>query len=391
MIASLDIKPIDPVHKQIERALRQQIQTGKLEPQERLPSTAKLASQWGVTNTAVQKAMERLVADGLIVRSRKRGTFVRPATDQVVIGVLFGTSLADERSHFARAIFDAIRHESEESTGQRYCCRFYDRFAGVSRKTNIEDLLAYQQVVVDLQNFSFKGIIQIHGGFGDYDGAKLEFGLPTVRLASPHPEARADVILDFRRFSRESIERLVRAGIRRIAYLRTLDTALNTDRDLEGIQDAVKAHPQTRVKIVSMPHVQKAGEDFEQSVYQSALKTIGQWQRANQWPEAILISDDIAARSVVLALMRKDVSMPEGVRLVTLANEGIHHQYGLPVERYEFSPRAAARALLSVLWKRIRGEDEENLPLCVSRGSVENIVGKEQVGSKDSLDVLLPN
>jgi len=85
----------EPISRQIERLLRQQIQKAQGDASFRLSSTKELAKKWKVSCTAIDQAMAPLVAEGLLERHRKRGTFIKGNTQQAVIGIVFGSNLSD--------------------------------------------------------------------------------------------------------------------------------------------------------------------------------------------------------------------------------------------------------------------------------------------------------
>ncbi|MBU0714101.1 MAG: winged helix-turn-helix domain-containing protein, partial [Verrucomicrobia bacterium] len=67
---TLNIDTPDPIYKQVERFIRNQILNGQLKHGERLPSTNELAKRWHVDQSTIQKAMSRLVKDRLLIRKQ---------------------------------------------------------------------------------------------------------------------------------------------------------------------------------------------------------------------------------------------------------------------------------------------------------------------------------
>lgn len=67
-----------PLFIQIEAELRGQIETGDLGSLARVPSETELASQFSVSRMTARKALDRLVADGMLFRQPGKGTFVAP-------------------------------------------------------------------------------------------------------------------------------------------------------------------------------------------------------------------------------------------------------------------------------------------------------------------------
>ncbi|MFC4006882.1 GntR family transcriptional regulator [Nonomuraea purpurea] len=67
------------LHVRIRRALEARIRTGQWGPGTRIPTEVDLCEEFGVSRITVQRALRDLADAGLIVRFRKRGSFVAQA------------------------------------------------------------------------------------------------------------------------------------------------------------------------------------------------------------------------------------------------------------------------------------------------------------------------
>ena len=65
-----------PLYSQVEAIIRNKIMSGQLMPGDLLPKEQDLAEQFNVSQITIRTALSRLKEDGLIVRSRAKGTFV---------------------------------------------------------------------------------------------------------------------------------------------------------------------------------------------------------------------------------------------------------------------------------------------------------------------------
>ncbi len=99
-----------PLYAKIEAALLSEITEGRLAPGTQLPAEEQLISRFAVSRTTVRKAVENLVARGLVEIRRGRGTFVTQpkilqeltqltgfAEDMVVLGRHPSSRLLDKR------------------------------------------------------------------------------------------------------------------------------------------------------------------------------------------------------------------------------------------------------------------------------------------------------
>lgn len=87
----LDHQSRVPLYQQIENYLRQNILSGSLAPETRLPATRQLSADLGVSRTTVKNAYAALESDGLITTREGSGTYVTPP-----LLYLRGAGLANE-------------------------------------------------------------------------------------------------------------------------------------------------------------------------------------------------------------------------------------------------------------------------------------------------------
>ncbi len=73
--------PVIPLHYQIQRVLRTEIESGKWATGDRIPPEVDLMRRFHVSRTTIRGALRSLESDGLIVRHRAKGTFVSGAED----------------------------------------------------------------------------------------------------------------------------------------------------------------------------------------------------------------------------------------------------------------------------------------------------------------------
>jgi DNA-binding transcriptional regulator YhcF (GntR family) len=79
----MELDPSDPRkrYQQVAGHLRASILTGDMNPGDRMPTVAELANEYGVSKTTIERAIDILKAEHLVVARQGAGTFVRePST-----------------------------------------------------------------------------------------------------------------------------------------------------------------------------------------------------------------------------------------------------------------------------------------------------------------------
>src|SRR3954470_10642178 len=76
IVRGLDPEGSQPLYQQLQRAIREAIETRILGPEDALPAERQIASDLAVSRITVRKAIDGLVEEGLLVRRQGSGNFV---------------------------------------------------------------------------------------------------------------------------------------------------------------------------------------------------------------------------------------------------------------------------------------------------------------------------
>lgn len=353
MTSSLQIQRPVAVHLQIERHLREQIREGLLRPGEKLPTAPELAEKLGVHVVTVQKALRRLKVEGILHRTPRVGTFVRDSLKNAQIAIFVGPNLVDENMHFYRALVRALQDLIPE---QRY--RVYDDLNLARKLEDFKKNPSYRRYLADLDSYIFEGIIVVGtGGRGEFINEPEN--VPRAAGGSS-ATGGVDVFFDRYHFTWECMNHLRSRNKTKVVYVRTLDDTEQAT-DAEGFYEAASRLEMEKTKVVQLK-LHRENHYQEAVAYEKLCSLIERWNSSSSWPDALLVSDDIAMRGVALALVRNHSKVPKDLQIITWSNEGITHHYGIPVTKYEVRSSEFADQLYDILHKRMSGEQVIDLP-----------------------------
>lgn len=340
------------VREQIERFLTGAIRSGRLKVNDPFPTTQELAGTWGVNISSLQKAMTSLRARGLIERKRKAGTFVRSLTEQVEIAVLVGPDLLLESAYYHRALAQSLQTEIE---ARKWRCSVHGHLNRLW--SGGEGVRAIRRELRDaIDKNGICGLALVAMGEKGAKDVGLKTILPLVRCSQV--QRYSDVMHDYYRFARDTIEWVAARGRTNVACLGFVEKS----DAFQGVLDASRAGGLPEPAVEPLYCVNHPEGATEEEGCRRTLALAAEWKRSRRCPDALIVSDDVAMRGVALALLQAGVRVPDELLVVALANEGVNFHYGIPVVRYEFSIRDAAREALAILWKRMLGDEPSGLP-----------------------------
>lgn len=88
----------EPLYQQLYRLLRHKIIAGEWAPEQAIPTEMSLMEKYQVSRATARQALSELVADGLVVRKRGRGSFVAPpSAEQSLVRILSFTEDMQQR------------------------------------------------------------------------------------------------------------------------------------------------------------------------------------------------------------------------------------------------------------------------------------------------------
>ncbi len=350
---------VESTPRQLADFMQESIRTGAIPPGSRLPSSQELAALWGVGVCSVQKAMVDLRVAGLIDRQPRRGTFVRAERKMMEIAILVGVNLSDESSYYARTLVKALQ---EELGARDWHGIVYDR---LNRMDGEEEGLSpiMRRLMGDVRSGIVDGAFVVAMSTRKSDELRSALRLPDVRLSQI--ERDSDVMNDYYRMAYDMVARAAQLGLTELLCM----GAAPRSPEFEGFRNAAEAHrlPPPRIE----PFVSFDQPGMEQTVYEQTLRLLDEWGPDSGGPRGMLVLDDIAMRAVGLALVRRNISVPDRLVVMTHANEGIPIHYGVPVLRYELHPRENASTAVDLLERKMRGEMLPRLPILLSGNFVE--------------------
>jgi GntR family transcriptional regulator len=95
---------VGPLYLQLQRRLAQAVAEGRLKPGDSLPPERDMAAMTGLSRVTVRKAVQALVAEGLLTQRRGSGTFVAPRVERLEQALSRLTSFTEDMARRGRNV-----------------------------------------------------------------------------------------------------------------------------------------------------------------------------------------------------------------------------------------------------------------------------------------------
>lgn len=321
-----------PLYRQIATHFEEQIYSRRLEPGERLPSTAKLAKEFGVTVDTMQQSLTILSERGLIERQQKRGTFVSNNILNKTIGLVFGKRIFTDRNYaFFNLFLDEVTNYLEKIG---WDSKYY------SLKNDGHFSKFIHEMEKDIRDGDIRGFFEFCSDFNFRDYIKNNH--------CPVPWYDNILDVDFTSFMEMSLNYLISLGSKNIAVITPIKYLEIEKLIVDAVVDISGRHEAVNIDISTSANTDEEG-------YEAIKKVLSNKNR----PDAIVICRDGASPGVIYGLLEAGIKVPTDVTLLTHRNKGINIFSPQPLIYLETDPADFAKAAVTSLIAKINGDELE--------------------------------
>ncbi len=338
-----------PVLSQAVATLRALLESGRYQPGDRLPPHHQLAESLSINHVTLQQAMEVMRNEERIVRHRGCGTFVaetgrRPAvgTIAVVTRAWFDPNLNGFDFACARAVVDVLADTREAF--HFYPNQPLNQQIGSAAQTVDPHLLN------DADQGSVRGVLVLGEISLSHPAAYRHLrrhAIPVVEMSWSALPGGSRALLDYPRLAADAMAFVRREGRATVGWLgtRLAGPTPASDPLWRALRSGVNASG-----LSSRREWQREILPSQQGGYEGFMQL---W-KGRQRPQALVVTDDVAAAGVARAMVELGVEAPRELLVVAHANVGAPLHYPLPFCRIGMDATAAVRQAWELLNEAIR-------------------------------------
>jgi LacI family transcriptional regulator len=330
-------------HREIARALRQEIKTGLWQAGERLPGEQDLARRFEVSYMTMRQAVTNLVQESVLVRVRGKGTFVVSQNRQQEVGrtgqpiaLLIPQELQRMDPYYFPEVLEGFQ-EAIDAAGRRASLYSFDavEHSGVLEPgTAVACLLIERpglQMVEKLRDSGYRVL-----AINRYSGRR---SIPCVRI-------------DDARGVEQAVGHLASLGHDRIGFVAGPRNNLDAADRARGFRTGVKRYG---VRVAP-----EAGDAFtEASGYAAAREMLSGPHR----PTALVCASDLSAIGAIKAARDYGLSVPRGLSVVGYGDFSVADYISPSLSTIKQSRRALGKAAAESLILLADGEETAGVVL----------------------------
>jgi DNA-binding LacI/PurR family transcriptional regulator len=294
-LSAVTPQPGRPLYQSVRDAIRNAIDARTFLPGQQIPSTKDLSEQMAVSLVTAHRALQQLVADGVLQRAQGKGTFVHPryherqaAPVDTRVGLVLhrDSSVAD---FYHGQIFEGVRQAAHELAVDLMLLRY-----GEDARTGVGGYLFVNPLPHELETFAVTA--------GQRQPALVVGAQSDVKRV-------ASIDVDNVDLARHAVNHLRSLGHTRIAYVGGNESTSNSRDRWEGFQDACA---DAAVSVSAGHVIRSPGWRLEDAERAALIETLRQPMR----PTAIFAAGYYFALDVYAAAAAAGLSIPRELSVV---------------------------------------------------------------------------
>ena len=366
-----------PVYQQIEKLLRSDIESGVLACGSRLPSVRALGRRYQTSVFTIQTALRFLSDDGLIDRTRGRGTFITSSSTKLTnVGICFGADLwHGGEMAFYRSLYDKLVGELGSRKVRHRL--WVDTRPAAMQGEPLPELVeaasrrAHQGLIVGITNSVEMSWL-------------TKLGLPLAVFGTPPISAR--VGMDNDQLFELALGDLRDRGCRTVGMITPIAVinypGVTSSGDVEHyfasfMQRLGDFGLTTRNSWVRTPSRLLLNQEHEEFGYREFHEIWSQPER----PDGLFVFPDTVVKGVITAILQESVAVPEDLKLVFHRNEGSPVLCPVEASWMIMDTGSVAKALIDLMERQLAGQEVEpiRVPFGFEKASPQTgILGKLQ-------------
>ncbi|KQX66989.1 GntR family transcriptional regulator [Paenibacillus sp. Root444D2] len=294
-----------PKYLQLKQEILSWLHTGRLKPNDQMPSENEIAEQFQMSRQTVRQTFGELEQEGWLYRMQGKGTFVstpqtQKSRDVQTIGILT-TYISDYIfPHIVRGAESALRER-----GYRLLLSSTDNDKGKEKESL--DMMMSQP----LSGLIIEPTKSAEGNPNLSYYLSLDYlHIPYLMINERYPEMNCpSLVVDDEEGGFKAAQHLIELGHRRIAGF------FKTD-DLQGInrlKGFIRAHHHYQIPLLPELVIHYLTEEKRQKPYESAITMLGQ---ADERPTAFVCYNDEIAIHLLEAVRTTSLQVPQDISLV---------------------------------------------------------------------------
>lgn len=307
----------------IAEDLRQQINSGKLKPGDRLPSETDLAARWDVCRMTAHRAMDELQREGLVLRKRRVGTIVLPPeTRPIPKNPVARETPAPRKTRRVALLFFHVNRYPQASYLEGFRNALPDEYHLLYCDTQNSP----EREEVYLRQMSQEADAICCYCTGSEETWKLlrmmdAAGTPVVCL-DMYPEDRPvdAVVTDNYGSTRRALESLLQRGHRRIGFIAADRRHLSSVRERwQAYQDVMRANGVEQIATLMPPLPRVTGYRFDSyaTLVEEALRGL---LESDNPPTLLFCLEDWFLATTLEACDRMGIRVPADLEIVSFSD-----------------------------------------------------------------------